>query len=341
MAKMTVQPLYLPPQNAEYVRLFNALSLRALPSDLAFGTGSIAFRLLAAVPVFEPAAVCRLSVNGASWTLALSDARWLFAHPLFADPTAAGFDAGDLPDELRTALAEALFSPILAALSAAVGAQVLFEDAAFGGQLTDAAVGFAVTLSGGASEPVRFTAALAPAAAGSAAALASLLAPLPRHQTGMLARSTESVPVSLSFAAGTLVLPSDVFSGLEKGDVLLPDEWLPGSGSLRLLVLACGRPVFEAPCTLKNKSASLAAEPAPLSENVMPDTDALEVKLTFELENRTITVGEMKSLQPGYTFTLTSDPGSPVTILANGKPVAKGRLVDVNGSIGVQLTETL
>ena len=341
MAKMTVQPLYLPPQNAEYVRLFNALSLRALPSDLAFGTGSIAFRLLSMVPVFEPAVHCRLSVNGAQWTLALSDSRWLLTHPLFADSAAAGFAVGDLPDELRTAIAEALFSPVLSSLSVALGAQVLFEDAAFGGRPADAAVGFAVTLTNGAQEPIRFTAALAPAAAGAASALAALLAPLPRHQCGMLTAETDSVPVSLSFAAGTLLLPSDVFGVLEKGDALLPDEWLPGSGSLRLLVLAGGRPVFEAPCTIKNKSATLAAEPAPLSENVMPDTDALEVKLTFELENRTITVGEMKSLQPGYTFTLTSDPGSPVTILANGKPVAKGRLVDVNGSIGVQLTETL
>ena len=73
----------------------------------------------------------------------------------------------------------------------------------------------------------------------------------------------------------------------------------------------------------------------------MSTAEELPVKLTFELENRTITVGELKSLAPGYTFTLTADASAPVTVLANGKPVAKARLVDVNGAIGVQLTETL
>ena len=70
----------------------------------------------------------------------------------------------------------------------------------------------------------------------------------------------------------------------------------------------------------------------------MQRTDDIEVTLAFELERRTITVGELKSLEPGAVLRLTADPEAPVTIRANGAPIAKGRLVDLNGVIGVQLT---
>lgn len=72
----------------------------------------------------------------------------------------------------------------------------------------------------------------------------------------------------------------------------------------------------------------------------MQQTDSLEVRLVFELEERTITLGELSRLEPGYVFTLTADASAPVTITANGQAVAKGRLVDVNGAVGVQITET-
>lgn len=341
MAKITIQPLYLPPQNPEHVRLYNAFSLRALPRSVPFGTGSLSCSLMPAAPVVQPKVVCRLSVNGVKWALALTDTRWLFAHPLFQDPAAAGFTVADLPAELRTAITEALLTPLLTSLASALGAQVLFEEADYDGHAVDAAVGFAVTVTGDTFEPVRMTAALSPISTGAAPVLAGLLATLPRHRAGMLANVTDGIPLTLTFSAGAVSLPADLYGTLETGDVILPDEWYLRSDTVKLTVTADAVPQLEALCTYQNNTATLTNEPAPLPENAMPDTDALEVKLTFELENRTITVGEMKSLQPGYTFTLASDPGAPVTIVANGKPVAKGRLVDVNGSVGVQLTEKL
>ena len=67
----------------------------------------------------------------------------------------------------------------------------------------------------------------------------------------------------------------------------------------------------------------------------------IDIRLSFELDRRLITVGELASLEPGYVFTMDGSGQSPVTIRANGKAIARGRLVDLSGTLGVQLTETL
>ena len=63
--------------------------------------------------------------------------------------------------------------------------------------------------------------------------------------------------------------------------------------------------------------------------------------LTFDLEERTIQMSDLESLSEGYTFSLSSPANAPVTIRANGKPIATGRLVDINGKLGVEIVESL
>ena len=72
-----------------------------------------------------------------------------------------------------------------------------------------------------------------------------------------------------------------------------------------------------------------------------PELNEIDIRLSFELDRRIITVGDLESLTPGYTFTLNCDVMSPVTIRANGKAIARGRLVDLDGTLGVQIAETL
>lgn len=64
----------------------------------------------------------------------------------------------------------------------------------------------------------------------------------------------------------------------------------------------------------------------------------LEVTLTFELERRRLTVRDVETLAPGYVFALGGDALSPVTLCVNGKAVGSGRLVDLSGTLGVQIT---
>ena len=57
----------------------------------------------------------------------------------------------------------------------------------------------------------------------------------------------------------------------------------------------------------------------------------------FELERRSRRVRDVETLAPGYTFAFGGDALAPVTLYPNGKSVGKGRLLDLNGTLGVQV----
>ena len=135
-----------------------------------------------------------------------------------------------------------------------------------------------------------------------------------------------------------MTLGREAYEALGTGDILLPETWLPAAGTACLLLRTAGA-TYAAACTHEGGRATLTQELIPIEETNMQDTDAVEVKLTFELEERTLTLAELKTIGTGHVFTLTSDRQAPVTVTANGRPVAKGRLVDVNGAVGVQITE--
>lgn len=68
------------------------------------------------------------------------------------------------------------------------------------------------------------------------------------------------------------------------------------------------------------------------------DIDAIPVRLTFELGERQITLGELRKLQPGETFDLERPlADGPVLVRANGALVGSGELVEIDGRIGVTL----
>ena len=68
--------------------------------------------------------------------------------------------------------------------------------------------------------------------------------------------------------------------------------------------------------------------------------DEMKIALTFEVGRDEITLAKLRTLQPGYVFELSTKVDKPVRVLANGRHVATAELLDVDGRIGVRLTET-
>jgi len=68
------------------------------------------------------------------------------------------------------------------------------------------------------------------------------------------------------------------------------------------------------------------------------DTDQIPVRLTFDLGEREFTLAQLRSLHPGCTFDLERPiADGPVMVRANGLLLGSGRLVDIDGRIGVVL----
>lgn len=67
--------------------------------------------------------------------------------------------------------------------------------------------------------------------------------------------------------------------------------------------------------------------------------NAVELKLTFELGETTIRLGDLRSLQAGYTFELNARTSSAIDIKAYGQVIGHGELVEVGDRIGVRFME--
>ncbi|GHU04362.1 hypothetical protein FACS1894205_2470 [Alphaproteobacteria bacterium] len=66
--------------------------------------------------------------------------------------------------------------------------------------------------------------------------------------------------------------------------------------------------------------------------------DALEVKLSLELEERRISVGELAALAPGQTLETSVSLEGPVTLKVGAQTVGRGRLVAVGDRLGVLIS---
>lgn len=81
---------------------------------------------------------------------------------------------------------------------------------------------------------------------------------------------------------------------------------------------------------------------ARLSRTATPDRlDQLPVRLSVTLGRVTLSAAEVIRLTPGAVIPLSEPLGGPVEVMAGGQPIARGELVDVDGTLGVRLTALL
>lgn len=65
------------------------------------------------------------------------------------------------------------------------------------------------------------------------------------------------------------------------------------------------------------------------------------VRVTVEIGRKRVTLAELARLGPGALLVLEREAHEPADILVNGKVVARGEVVTVDGSYGVRVTEVL
>jgi type III secretion system YscQ/HrcQ family protein len=69
--------------------------------------------------------------------------------------------------------------------------------------------------------------------------------------------------------------------------------------------------------------------------------DGLHIDLVFEVGRKKVTLQELKKIKPGYTFDLAAPLERSISVVANGRTVGKGALVQIDQRIGVRLVEII
>jgi flagellar motor switch/type III secretory pathway protein FliN len=75
------------------------------------------------------------------------------------------------------------------------------------------------------------------------------------------------------------------------------------------------------------------------AEPLITEPKNVEVTLQLELDRVSIPLEDVEKTSAGYTLETEKDLSCPIDIRANGKLVGKGELVDINGKVGVKVTE--
>ncbi len=69
------------------------------------------------------------------------------------------------------------------------------------------------------------------------------------------------------------------------------------------------------------------------------DVDELPIRLVFVAGETEVPLRRLQRMAPGYVFELREPVDAHVEVRANGRAVASGELVDVDGRVGVRILE--
>lgn len=347
-----------PPIGAQYSRARAALG-RALGREIAplpLG-GGLALRIDPLGPVaFDAASVLLARIEGQIMAVALSAG----AHRLFAVACEAPLGAAQSDPETAAILAEAGLERALDGAEAAIGAKIsvlAWSTGAPAGDLTW--IAGRLLDSDGAQARVAFGVGEA-----MAARLAGWLAPRPaqaRNDRAIGLRATlRFPPMVLSRAALEALRPGDtIFDELSLANLRLaigPAQWRCAmsddgvtkvgdavEGARGALARDAGRPEAAAEgdgvdADLQSWAADrdgvqAIAEDAPVDARL----ELADIVLAVELARATLPLDEARRVGPGYVLPLGRGLGSEVDVMIADRRFGRGRLVEVEGEIAVEI----
>lgn len=81
------------------------------------------------------------------------------------------------------------------------------------------------------------------------------------------------------------------------------------------------------------------ADAHPTATTTAPSLENFDLDLVFQVGQARISIKELKSLKPGYTFDLAQPVSEAVSIVANGQVIGRGELLQIENHLGVRVIE--
>lgn len=274
------------------------------------------------------------TLGEAEFTVWLDSPDWKTAAAGVLGVPAASVDA--LPDQLVRAALECFAAEALAALEQAAGTPVAVTglERAESDPLASACP---FELLGG--DGLRLAGSWVAAESGAGGAVERLL----RSRAVPGRALPDDFPVAAAVCVGLWRAPLSALEGLAPGDVALSP-----AGAERFVVigskLRCAARLADGVLSVEGKTMADAKNtPAPApgagpAGDPISPLDEVEVDVQARVGRITMTLAQLRQLGAGQVIEFSTPVESPATLLANGRPVATGELVDVGGRVGVKIT---
>jgi type III secretion protein Q len=157
----------------------------------------------------------------------------------------------------------------------------------------------------------------------------------------------DDLPVMLQMCIGQTRLPLDQMSQLQVGGLVFMAQPYLGDGDHLLLRARTGaRQYFSASARVDGLQLLIVSAPMNTHTPTPDEADDAEmsleqmpVELSFDLGHKTITLKELRQLGEGQALPLDRPIEQGVSIRANGALIGQGQLLDIDGRIGVLISQ--
>jgi type III secretion protein Q len=249
-----------------------------------------------------------------------------------------GVAAGDLPDEIAAALLEVALEPVLAALERALNRHIVIR-ALVARPPPEARRVLPLRLepAGGDGLPIELALRLDPAHLETIAACFDLLPPEPAAWDGL--------PVLGRCEVGSTRITAAELRGAAVGDLLVVEQHALRERRVALRfasMVSLTATIEGSQITVAGGTGGGMADPERTDEPSgvpLGDLEGIEVTLTFQLGRVQLTLAELRAIGVGQSFDLGRDLQAPVDILANGRLIGRGALIQIEDRVGVRIGE--
>ncbi len=322
-----MQPLVLESVTREAGMGLSRLYSRDISGSFACGGTKYLFKAGWRRAVFVPALSATLDLGGNGCVLELEDQLFISLPAPFSS-----IDQSALSDEVRAMVLEALLAEPLAALESRLGKSAVVTGVTAGP--TDGGPPLTLTFLIGDPQTkktvfarLRFDTPLLDLLWNACSALPEKITP-----------EADSLPLRGSLQIGRSRLRVSELRALDALDVLLIEEPAGQEGELALVFP--GGPAFKALVsadiiTIKRTLPMDQNDPQPAPAEASVDT--VEVDCVFEVGSKTMTVAELRAVAPGLIVSLDKPLDGPVTLVANGRALARCELLDIEGTLAVRV----
>lgn len=249
-----------------------------------------------------------------------------------------GVSMADLPDEIAAALLEVALEPVLAVVERGLNRHITIR-ALVARPRPEARRVLPLRLLpvDGQGLAIDLALRLDPAHLETVAACFDLLPPQPA--------AWEGVPVLGRCEIGATGITYAELAAARPGDLLVVERHALRERRVALRfgsVLTLEATIEGSVVTVGGGSGGGMTDPDRAGEQpaaALGDVEAIEVTLTFQLGRLQLTLAELRAIGEGQSFDLGRDLQAPVDILANGRLIGRGALIQIEDRVGVRIGE--
>lgn len=322
----------------------------------------------------ELAVIFAIKVENSLWHIGFENSDWLlFHHAIKEKQSLKNIYKDFLPLELQQVLAENIITPLLEQLEEKVHSQIILEKSYLytinKKELSSSYISCLLQVQDEETSYETVVYFFIPEEVGSIQFLEKIQKILPNIEKNTFVIKNESIMLPLSFCVGETELSLAEIKNLEQGDLILFDTYYLKDTFIKIyphywqlektnafnfnenqhILCTLKENLIYVKEWVKTKHKGFSMEQNDNKEDIKDnETSSLSsamglssmgLSIHFELEQRMISLQELQAIKPGYTFALNVDLLAPVNLVVQGNTIGKGKIVDINGVLGVQVIE--